>query len=124
MSNLYVNFRQNHLKQTNAIGLVGNKDEDLAGLPDGVVQAAAEMARARSMEGKWVFTLQKPSFIPFLMNLEKRDLREIVFKAYINHGYKGGGIDIYKPKGLRNDLDLIYDSALDIKKKSGLVSLL
>jgi peptidyl-dipeptidase Dcp len=86
LSYLYVQFKQNHLKQTNAIGLVIDKDEDLAGLPDGVVQAAAEMAKARGMEGKWVFTLQKPSFIPFLMNSEKRNLREIVFKAYINRG--------------------------------------
>jgi peptidyl-dipeptidase Dcp len=84
LSNLYVKFDQNHLKETNAIGLVIDKDEDLAGLPDDVVQAAAEMAKARGMEGKWVITLQKPSFIPFLMNSEKRELREIVFKAYIN----------------------------------------
>lgn len=84
LSNLYVKFRQNHLKETNAIGLVIDKDEDLAGLPDGVVQAAGEMAKARGMEGKWVFTLQKPSFIPFLVNSQKRQLREIVFKAYIN----------------------------------------
>ena len=93
LSNLYVKFKQNHLKQTNAIGLVIDKDENLAGLPDGVVQAAAEMARARGMEGKWVFTLQKPSFIPFLMNSEKRNLREIVFKAYINRGNNNDEFD-------------------------------
>ncbi len=93
LSNLYVKFRQNHLKQTNAIGLVIDKDEDLAGLPDGVVQAAAEMAEARDMEGKWVFTLQKPSFIPFLMNSKKRELREIVFKAYVNRGNNNDEFD-------------------------------
>jgi len=93
LSNLYVKFRQNHLKQTNAIGLVIDKDENLAGLPDGVVQAAAEMAEARGMEGKWVFTLQKPSFIPFLMNSEKRKLREIVFKAYVNRGNNNDEFD-------------------------------
>ncbi len=93
LSNLYVKFRQNHLKQTNAIGLVIDKDEDLAGLPDGVVQAAAEIAKSRGMEGKWVFTLQKPSFIPFLLNSEKRNLREIVFKAYINRGNNNDEFD-------------------------------
>jgi peptidyl-dipeptidase Dcp len=93
LSNLYVNFKQNHLKQTNAIGLVIDKDENLAGLPDGVVQAAAEMAEARGMEGKWVFTLQKPSFIPFLMNSEKRELREIVLKAYANRGNNNDEFD-------------------------------
>jgi peptidyl-dipeptidase Dcp len=86
LSKLYVEFRQNHLKQTNAIGLVIDKKEDLAGLPGDVVQAAAEMAAERDMPGKWVFTLQKPSFIPFLMHSEKRQLREIVFKAYVNRG--------------------------------------
>jgi peptidyl-dipeptidase Dcp len=84
LSNLYVKFQKNHLKETNAIALVIEKEENLAGLPDEVVQGAAEMAKARGMEGKWVFTLQKPSFIPFLMSSEKRQLREIVFKAYIN----------------------------------------
>ncbi len=93
LSNLYVKFRQNHLKQTNAIGLVIDKDEDLAGLPDGVVQAAVEMAKIRGMEGKWVFTLQKPSFIPFLMNSEKRNLRETVFKAYVNRGNNNDEFD-------------------------------
>jgi len=93
LSNLYVKFRQNHLKQTNAIALVIDNDEDLAGLSDDVVQAAAEMARTRGMEGKWVFTLQKPSFIPFLMHSEKRNLREIIFKAYINRGNNNDEFD-------------------------------
>ena len=93
LSNLYVKFRQNHLKQTNAIAMVIDNDEDLAGLPDGVVQAAAEMAKARGMEGKWVFTLQKPSFIPFLVNSEKRNLRETIFKAYINRGNNNDEFD-------------------------------
>ena len=44
------------------------------------------MAKAREMEGKWVFTLQKPSFIPFLQYSEKRNLREKVLKAYVNRG--------------------------------------
>jgi len=86
LSKLYVAFRQNHLKQTNAVGLVIDKQADLAGLPDDVVHAAAEMAKAREMPGKWVFTLQKPSFIPFLMHSEKRAFRETLFKAYVNRG--------------------------------------
>ena len=93
LSNLYVEFRQNHLKQTNAVALVIDKDEDLAGLPDEVVQAAAEMGKARDMEGKWVFTLQKPSFIPFLVNSDRRGLREIVLKAYINRGNNNDEFD-------------------------------
>jgi len=93
LSRLYVQFRQNHLQQTNAIALLIDKEEDLAGLPDEVVQAAAEMAERRGMKGKWVFTLQKPSFIPFLTNSSKRGLRQIVFKAYANRGNNNDEFD-------------------------------
>ncbi len=86
LSNLYIQFRENHLKQTNAIGLVVENQEDLAGLPDEVIQSAAELAALREIPGKWVFTLQKPSFIPFLQYAEKRNLRETLFKGYINRG--------------------------------------
>jgi peptidyl-dipeptidase Dcp len=86
LSTLYVKFRENHLNQTNAIALVIEEEEDLAGLSDDVIQSAAEMGKARNMEGKWVFTLQKPSFLPFLTASEKRDLRETVLKAYITRG--------------------------------------
>ncbi|TFG96369.1 MAG: peptidase M3, partial [Calditrichales bacterium] len=53
LSNLYVRFRQNHLAQTNAIGLVIENKADLAGLSDEVISAAAELAKNREMEGKW-----------------------------------------------------------------------
>jgi peptidyl-dipeptidase Dcp len=86
LSTLYVEFRQNHLAGTNAVGLTVDKEEDLAGLPEDVIKAAAESAKERGMQGKWVFTLQKPSFLPFLQYSEKRALREKVFKAYINRG--------------------------------------
>ncbi|MEJ2543865.1 MAG: M3 family metallopeptidase [Calditrichaceae bacterium] len=86
LSNLYVYFRKNHLNQTNSICLVIENEDDLTGLPDDVIKAAAEMAKNKDMEGKWVFTLQKPSFIPFLQYSEKRELREKVLKAYINRG--------------------------------------
>lgn len=93
LSKLYVQFRKNHLAQTNAVSLVIEKKEDLAGLSDEIIQSAAEMGKTRGMEGKWVFTSQKPSFIPFLESSEKRDLREIVFKAYINRGNNNDEFD-------------------------------
>jgi peptidyl-dipeptidase Dcp len=86
LSNLYVQFRQNHLNQTNAVCLIIENKDDLAGLPENVIKAAAETAKSRDLEGKWAFTLQKPSFIPFLQYSEKRELREIVLKAYMNRG--------------------------------------
>jgi len=86
LSNLYVKFSQNHLNQTNAIVLVIDNEKDLTGLTDDIINSAAEMAKNRDMQGKWVITLQKPSFIPFLTYSEKRNLREKVFKGYINRG--------------------------------------
>jgi len=93
LSNLYVKFRQNHLNQTNAVILVIDKQDDLAGLPEDAVRGAADLAAAKNMEGKWAFTLQKPSFIPFLQYAQKRNLREIVFKGYVNRGNNDDGFD-------------------------------
>ncbi len=93
LSKLYVQFRQNLLKETNAIGLVIDNEADLAGLPDDVIQAAAELAQDRDMPGKWAFTLQRPSFTPFLMHSEKRHLREILFKAYVTRGNNDNAFD-------------------------------
>jgi len=83
---LSVQFGENVLKETNAFELVIENEEDLSGLPENVISAAAEAARERGHEGKWVFTLHKPSMIPFLQFSKKRDLREEIFKAYINRG--------------------------------------
>jgi len=93
LSDLYVNFKQNHLQQTNAIGLVIDNKEDLAGLPLTVIQSAAETAKSRDLEDKWVLTLQKPSFIPFLTHSEKRQLREKLFKGYIKRGNNNDEFD-------------------------------
>lgn len=86
LSLLGVKFGENILKETNAFGLVIDKKEDLAGLPESVIQGAAENAKEKGFEGKWAFTLQRPSWTPFLQYSEKRELREKLFKAYINRG--------------------------------------
>ncbi len=86
LSMLSLKFGENLLKETNAIGLVIENKDDLAGLPQDVIKAAAEMAKSKGLDGKWAFTLQKPSFIPFLQYSENRDLRKKLFKAYINRG--------------------------------------
>lgn len=86
LSLLSLKFGENVLKETNAIALIVENRDDLAGLPETVIQAAFELAKSKGYEGKWAFTLQKPSFIPFLQYSEKRNLREKIFKAYINRG--------------------------------------
>lgn len=86
-------FAENVLKETNAFELVIENPADLEGLPANVVAAAAEAAKERGKEGKWVFTLHKPSLIPFLQYSPRRELREKIFKAYINRGNNGNERD-------------------------------
>ncbi|HOI30472.1 MAG TPA: M3 family metallopeptidase [Melioribacteraceae bacterium] len=93
LSMLGLKFSENALKETNAIALVIDKKEDLTGLPEDVINAASELASSKNMEGKWAFSLQKPSFIPFLQYSKKRELREKLFKAYINRGNNNNEFD-------------------------------
>jgi peptidyl-dipeptidase Dcp len=93
LSVLSLQFGENVLKETNRFEMVIDDEADLAGLPDAVVEAAAETAVKRGHEGKWVFTLHKPSLIPFLQFSPKRELREKMFKGYTNVGDNGDDLD-------------------------------
>lgn len=93
ISMLQLTFGQNMLKETNAFRLVVDKQEDLAGLPENLIANAAETAREAGMEGKWIFTLHNPSVMPFLQYADNRDLREKIFKGYINRGNNGNAND-------------------------------
>jgi peptidyl-dipeptidase Dcp len=86
-------FGENVLKEDNNFQLAIKRQEELAGLPPSVITAAAEAAKAKGLEGQWVFTLHKPSLIPFLQYSGKRDLREKIFKAYINRGNNNNEYD-------------------------------
>jgi peptidyl-dipeptidase Dcp len=86
LSSLQLKFADNLRKETNAIGLVIDKEEDLVGLPDAVIKSASELAEANGLKGKWAFNLQRPSWTPFLQYSQKRELREKLNKAYINRG--------------------------------------
>jgi peptidyl-dipeptidase Dcp len=93
LSLLTVTFGENVLKENNRFEMVIDKEEDLAGLPQAAIIGAEEAAKERGHEGKWVFTIHKPSMIPFLQYSEKRDLREKIFKAYINKGNNNDELD-------------------------------
>ncbi|MHC4736531.1 MAG: M3 family metallopeptidase, partial [Planctomycetota bacterium] len=93
LSILSVTFGENVLKENNRFEMVIDKKEDLAGLPQASITGAEEAAKERGHEGKWVFTIHKPSMIPFLQYSEKRDLREKIFKAYINKGDNNDELD-------------------------------
>lgn len=86
-------FGQNILKEDNTFHLALSDKADLAGLPDRVVDGARKAAEELGLTGKWVFTLQKPSLLPFLTHSERRELREQMFKAYISRGGNGDESD-------------------------------
>ncbi len=93
LSLLSLQFGENQLKETNEYQLVIDNKEDLSGLPEPVINAAADAAKERGLKGKWVFTLHKPSLIPFIQYSDIRPLREELFTAYINRGRNGNQYD-------------------------------
>jgi len=93
ISVLAVKFSQNVLAETNDFKLVIDNEADLKGLPENVIAGAAEMARQDSLEGKWIFTTQKPSMLPFLTYAENRDLRKTLFAAYNSKGNRNNQND-------------------------------
>lgn len=93
LSVLTVKFSQNVLAETNNFRLVIDNEADLKGLPESVITTAAESAKDEGMEGKWVFTTQKPSMIPFLQYADNRDLRKKLYDAYLNRGNHGDQYD-------------------------------
>ncbi len=93
LSLLTLQFGENVLKENNNFEMVIEDNRDLAGLPEAVIHAAAEAAKERGHEGKWVFTLHKPSMIPFLQYSERRALREKIYKGYINRGNNNNEFD-------------------------------
>lgn len=90
---LTLNFGENVLAETNDFKLVLEKEEELDGLPETLRAAAAEAATEAGFANKWLFTLHKPSLIPFLQNSTRRDLREKMFKAYISRANRNNSHD-------------------------------
>ncbi len=84
LSMLSLQFGNNLLKENSNFKLVIDNEADLAGLPQSSIDAAAEQAKKDGMEGKWVFTLSKPSLIPFLTYSDNAVLRKQMYDAYYN----------------------------------------
>ena len=93
LSLIGLKFGDNVLKETNTYRLVIEKKEDLAGLPSGLVGAAADAAKNAKLEGKWVFGLQAPSIWPFLQYADNRELRRQILMAYVSRADHGDAND-------------------------------
>ena len=94
LSKLSLQYGENVLAETNkTFRLVIDKQSGLDGLPDDVIEGAAIQAKKDTLVGKWSFTLQKPSFLPFLQYAKNRDLREKLYKGYFMRCDNGNGFD-------------------------------
>ena len=82
LSKLFIQFNKNLLNATNSFFVTVYDEEDLAGLPESSIAQAAEEAKARGLDGLWVFTLHAPSRLPVLQNAQNRGLREAIYKGY------------------------------------------
>lgn len=93
LSVLTLKFGQNILAETNKFELVVDSKDDLKGLSEEIIESAAETAKARGKEGKWVFTLSNASVMPFLQYSANRKLRETIWNAYVNRCNNGDEFD-------------------------------
>ncbi|MBR3626116.1 MAG: M3 family metallopeptidase [Bacteroidaceae bacterium] len=93
ISMLQLQFEQNLLHETNNTFVTVDRLEDLDGLPQANIDAAAEMASKNGQAGKWMFNMQRASCNPVLQYCINRDLRKQVYDAYYNRGNQGNAWD-------------------------------
>ncbi len=93
LSKTTLKFGENVLAETNNFELLLDKEEDLKGIPTGIKNQAAEAAKAAGQEGKWLFTLHAPSYIPFVEYADNRALREKMYRAFASKAFKDNAYD-------------------------------
>ena len=89
LTELYSKFNSNLLKATNSYQLVVDDPAMLSGLPESTIALAADEAKQRGLDGKWVFTLHAPSRLPVLQFAANRDLRRQIYEAYTTQASSG-----------------------------------
>ncbi len=92
LSKLSLKFGENVLKETNSYQLNITDKNQLKGLPEGTLEAAAGKAKAKKLEG-WVFDISMPSYLPFMKYADNRDLRKELYMAYGSKAFKGNEFD-------------------------------
>lgn len=112
LSTLALKFEENVLKETNSFELHIIGKDNLAGLPDGLIEMAGTEAGKRGKKG-WVFTLHYPSYVPFMQYSKLRNLREKMLRAYSSRAFRGNDYDN------RNIVKRIVNLRLEIAKMLG-----
>jgi peptidyl-dipeptidase Dcp len=93
MASLQTKFSQNVMNEVNASAVLVDNREELAGMSDTKIDAAAEAAKAKDMEGKYLIALRNTSQQPPLSSLEDRALRQRIMEASLARGSHGGDFD-------------------------------
>jgi len=110
LSTLTNRFEQNLLDATDHWFLHILDKDKLSGLPDTATSLAAEQAAQKELDG-WVFSLQAPSYIPFIMFADDRDLRRQMYEAYVTRASNAG------PDADRWDNSTIIDDILKLRRE-------
>ncbi|GGW77453.1 M3 family metallopeptidase [Salegentibacter mishustinae] len=92
LSKLSLDFGQNVLAETNKFELHLTDENDLKGLPESFKEEAAQVAASKEKEG-WIFTLEYPSYLPFMKYAENRELRKKMALAFGSKGFHGDELD-------------------------------
>lgn len=87
MSTLGTRFANNAKKSAEAFEMIIDNEDDLSGLPDTAVGMAKQMASDKGYDGKWLFTLDFPSYGPFITYADNRELREKIWRAFADRAY-------------------------------------
>ncbi|MEW6414170.1 MAG: M3 family metallopeptidase [Pseudomonadota bacterium] len=89
LAQLSAKFEENLLDATNDYALVIDEKDELAGIPDDVLEAARAAAEAAGTTG-WKFTLHMPSYLPVMQYADSRELRQILYRAYVTRASEFG----------------------------------
>ena len=92
LSKLSLQFGENVLAETQAYQLHITNKTDLAGLPEGTIEAARSLAKSQEKEG-WIFTLDYPSYVPFVTYADNRELRMEMAIAFGAKGFQNNEFD-------------------------------
>ncbi|MES2240948.1 MAG: M3 family metallopeptidase [Bacteroidota bacterium] len=92
LSKLSLQFGENVLAETNAFQLHITNEKDLSGLPEGTIEAARSLAKSEEKEG-WIFTLDHPSYLPFMTYADNRELRKKMAIAFGARSFQNNEFD-------------------------------
>ena len=106
LSKVSLQFGENVLAETQAFQMHLTDEKDLSGLPEGTIEAARSLAKSQEKEG-WIFTLDYPSYVPFVTYADNRELRKKMAIAFGAKGFQNNELDnqqnVFKIAKLRFD---------------------